>query len=135
MVAGGQNLRNRPDAPRKRYYDYRCAAIVSPLCTTRPYISAVILDDYVAKYVQRRLAEARGRWSSDERLVQAEAEVAEKEHVLNTAVAVFDGLGDVEATRKLLELRDQYETARERLETLRAAFATPALASLADCVP
>ena len=32
MVAGGQNLKNRPDAPRTRYYDYRCAAVVSPGC-------------------------------------------------------------------------------------------------------
>ena len=98
LVAGGQNLRNRPDAPRERYYDYRCAAIVSPDCTRRPYIGAVNLDQYVAAIVKRRLADARGRWSSDERLVEAESELAAKERVLNTAVAVFDGLGDVEAT-------------------------------------
>jgi hypothetical protein len=32
----------------------------------------------------------------------------------------------------LLALRDEYEVARERLEELRAAFGTPALASLGD---
>jgi DNA invertase Pin-like site-specific DNA recombinase len=133
MVAGGQNLKNRPDAPRKRYYDYRCAPIVSPHCERRPYISAPNLDAYVVSYVQRRLAEARGRWSSNERLIQAEADVAGKEQRLNAAVKAFDGMDDVPATReKLLEFRAEHAAALERLQELRAAFGTPALASLGD---
>jgi DNA invertase Pin-like site-specific DNA recombinase len=133
MVAGGQNLRNRPDAPHTRYYDYRCASIVSPSCSRRPYISAVNLDAYVVEYVKRRLADAQGRWSSDERLVQAQAELIDKEQRLNGAVAAFDGLGDVAAIQaKLREMKVDYEAARERLEELRAAFGTPAVASMAD---
>jgi|SRR5215469_15821286 len=133
MVTGGENLRNRPDAPRKRYYDYRCAAVVSPECPRRPYIAATILDTYVVNTVRCRLADARGRWSSDERLVEAEAEVADKERRLNAAVDAFDGLGDVSAVQaKLLGMRADYEAAHARLEELRAAFGTPALASLAD---
>lgn|SRR5215831_2455195 len=133
MMAGGQNLKGRPDAPRKRYYDYRCAPIPSPRCPRRPYIAAPILDTYVADAVKRRLASAKGRWSSDERLVEAEADAATKERKLNAAVNAFDGLDDVPATRtKLLEMKADYEAARERLNELRAAFGTPALASLAD---
>lgn len=135
LVAGGQNMTGRPDAPRKRYYDYRCHPAVSAHCPARPYISATVLDGYVVDYVKRELADVQGRWSSDERLVQAEAEVTSKEQQLNAAVAAFDGLGDVVAIRaKLLELQADLEQARERLEELRAAFGTPALASLADWV-
>jgi site-specific DNA recombinase len=133
LVAGGQNLKARPDAPRKRYYDYRCHPAASPLCTKRPYISATVLDDYVVRYVKRRLTDVQGRWSSDERLLQADAEVADKKQRLNAAVAAFDGLDDVAATHaKLLEMRSDYEAACERREELRAAFGTAALASLAD---
>lgn len=133
MMAGGQNLKGRPDAPRKRYYDYRCALISSPDCTRRAYIAAHILDAYVVDYVKRRLADAQGRWSSDERLAQAEAGVAEKERKLNAAVEAFDGMDDVSAIRaKLLAMRAEYEAARERLQELRVAFGTTALASLAD---
>jgi DNA invertase Pin-like site-specific DNA recombinase len=133
LVAGGQNLLGRVGAPRKRFYDYRCHRAVSPLCTARPYIGAVNLDGYVVDYVKRRLADRQGRWSSDERLVDAETEVAAKEEQLNVAVAAFDGMGDVAAIRaKLLGMRADAEAARERLEELRAAFGTPALASLAD---
>lgn len=133
LVAGGQNLLGRADAPRKRYYDYRCHPAVSPQCTARPYIGASIVDTYVVEYVKQQLANAQGRWSSDERLIEAEAEADSKERQLNAAVATFDGMGDVAAIRaKLLEMRADADAARERLEELRAAFGTPALASLAD---
>jgi len=133
MVTGGENLRNRPDAPRKRYYDYRCAAIVSPDCTRRPYIGAVNLDAHVVAYVKQRLGDARGRWSSDERLIDAEGEASDKGRRFEAAVQAFDGLGDVSAVQaKLRDMQADYDAARERLEELRAAFGTPALASLTD---
>ena len=125
LVAGGQNLKNRPDAPRRRQYDYRCNAVQSPLCNARPYISAAIMDAFVAGYVKRRLADAQGRYSDDERLAHAEAEAHEKEQRLNAAVATFDGLGDVAAIRaKLLEMQAESASARARLEELRATFGT-----------
>lgn len=130
MMAGGQNLTGRVGAPRKRYYDYRCVANVSPGCPRRPYISADRLDAYVADYAKCRLVDLRGQWSDDQRVFQAEADVADKRVALNAAVAAFDGV-NVEATRaKLLELQESLEQANERMETLRAAFGTAALASL-----
>jgi DNA invertase Pin-like site-specific DNA recombinase len=131
MTVGGQNMTGLTS--KKRYYVYRCHPGVSHNCQRRPYISASLLDDYVVRFVQERLADARGRWSSDERLVEAEDEVNNAEQLLNAAVAAFDGLGEVEATRaKLLALRDDHEHARERLASLTAAFGTSAMTSLGD---
>lgn len=133
MVAGGQNLRNRPDAPRKRYYDYRCSSVISPHCERRPYILAEILDAYVVDYMKRRLTEARGRYSNHQGFINAEARANEDERIFNAAVQAFDGLGDVAATRaKLLELQAKAEASRQLRDELGATIATPLLTSLAD---
>ena len=125
LMAGGQTPKNLPGTRRRRVYDYRCHPAVSPLCSARPYVGAAILDDFVVSYAKRRMGEAQGRYSGDERLAHAEAEAIGKEQQLNTAVATFDGLGDVAAVRaRLLEMRTEAEAARQRFEELRAAFGT-----------
>ena len=64
----------------------------------------------------------RGTAGLDQGLADAEHDYLQAEQELNAAVQAFTGLEDVASAReRLLALREQRDTARERLEDLQAA--------------
>jgi DNA invertase Pin-like site-specific DNA recombinase len=113
----------------KQYQSYACYRYRD--CKGPAFISADLLERTVIAVIKQ--VQAEGQASMDDRVVVAELEAEAALQTLNQAVAAFDGLGDVAATRtKLLELRAEHQAAQERLEALRTALgsrkrATPAV--------
>jgi site-specific DNA recombinase len=116
---------------RKPYTFYRCNPTSD--CPQRVTISADVAEQVVVEEVQRRLEGIHGTASGDHRINEAERELARAEAELNAAVRAFTGLEDIDAAReRLLELRDQVERARDRLDGLRAAAAPAVTVSAGD---
>jgi len=114
--------------PKRRYQSYACYRYRD--CAGPAFISADLLERVVVDFIKQ--VQAEGEASMDERVVAAEAETEAALQTLNLAVAAFDGLGDVAATRtRLLQLRAEHEAARDRLEALRTALGSRKRATLA----
>lgn len=109
---------------RRTYSFYRCPP--NGDCTDRVTISADIAEATIADEVKRLLDGHVGTASADSGLAAAEAELDRLEHELDAAVRAFDGLDDVDAVRRRLhEIRDGRDAARERVDDLRG-LALPA---------
>jgi site-specific DNA recombinase len=122
MVVGTANHGN--------YNLYRCPPNAD--CPQRVTISAEVAEQTVVDAVQELLEGMKGTASISDSAQQAERGFEKAEAELSAAVDAFTGLDDVAAARtRLLELRDQRDEARERLDELQAA-AAPAITVTAD---
>lgn len=126
MTNGGQTVGG------KRYYDYRCSAILSQDCPQRPYVMVDRLEAHVVEYVRGCLAEARGRYTDNARLQAAEADVIDREQRLDAAVEALEDIDLGSLRAKLLRMRDELEAAKAHVANLRAAFGASAQISLCD---
>jgi DNA invertase Pin-like site-specific DNA recombinase len=99
------------------YEIYRCQ---NQDCTHRVTISAERVERTVITAVQEALSDVQGRASADSGAQEAQAAAERAQTDLDAAVRAFGGLDDEAAVRRrLLELREVRDTARERADRLR----------------
>jgi DNA invertase Pin-like site-specific DNA recombinase len=114
MVVGSQDRNGR------RYGMYRCPPVGD--CTQRVAISADLVEQIVTERVQKLLGKMRGKASVSAGAEKAAREVERAQAELDAAIRTFSGLDDESAVReRLVELRDDRDDARERLDELTAA--------------
>jgi hypothetical protein len=113
MVVGTANNSN--------YYIYRCPPTSD--CERRVTIAAGFVEGAVVAEVKRLLEGVEGSASMKDSVRAAEQAVERAERALDAAIEAF-GLDDLEsAQKKIAELREQRDQARDRLRGLRAAGA------------
>jgi site-specific DNA recombinase len=121
-TCGARMVIGSTDQNGKRHYMYRCPPIGD--CQRRVTVSAELAESVVVERVRDLLSGVRGSATIAEDVAGAEQEVERRERELDAAVQAFTGLEDVVATReRLLELRDERDAARQRLDGVRAAAA------------
>ena len=113
------------------YHLYRCPPVGD--CTQRVTVSAELAESVVLDAVRGELENVHGRASIDDDISDAERQLEQCERELDAAVRAFTGLEDVDSAReRLLDLRQQRDRARERLDELHAATAPARTVSVGD---
>lgn len=124
MTVGTQTQNGR------RYAFYRCPPVGD--CIQRVTIGAGIAETVVADAVRAHLVGLEGRASAEGAAITADTALAESQRTLDAAIVAFDGLeGEAAAVRRLRELRDIRDEARDRAEHLRRQ-ATARTVTVAD---
>jgi site-specific DNA recombinase len=121
-TCGSRMVIGSTDQHGKRHYMYRCPPVGD--CPQRVTISADLVEGVVVDAVRELLAEVRGSASVVDGVVEAERDLDHRERELDAAVRAFSALSDVESARdRLIELREERDRARVRVDELRAAVA------------
>lgn len=101
----------------RKYPIYRCG---NKTCQQPVSISAERVERTVIAAVQEALSDVQGRASADSGAQEAQEAAERAQTDLDAAVRAFGGLDDeVAVRRRLLELREVRDTARERADRLR----------------
>jgi len=107
-------------ANRNTYRLYRCPPVGD--CTQRVTISAERIEGAVIETVKGLLAGIEGSASVEGGVNEAAEDLARKQETLDSAIRVFDGVGEEQAAReRIQELRAARDEARERHDRLVAA--------------
>jgi site-specific DNA recombinase len=123
MVVGTSNNSN--------YFLYRCPPTGD--CRRRVTVSAELAEEVVVDAVRAALANVEGRASMESNAREAEQALARAQASLDAALLAFDGLDDEGAAReRLLALRAQRDSARDRVERLGGERATLTINANAD---
>jgi DNA invertase Pin-like site-specific DNA recombinase len=115
MVVGTSN--------NSSYYLYRCPPTGD--CRRRVTISADLAEQVVVDAVRAALANVEGRASMESNARDAEQALARAQAALDAALLAFEGFDDEGAAReRLLALKQERDSARERVERLGGERAT-----------
>jgi site-specific DNA recombinase len=121
-TCGARMVIGSTDQHGKRHYFYRCPPIGD--CPRRVTISAEVAEHAVVEAVQELLAGLRGSAQVEGGAEDAAREVQRRQDALDKAIRVYERLEDEEAARKRLqELREARDDARDRYDDLIAAAA------------
>jgi site-specific DNA recombinase len=113
------------------YPIYRCPPVGD--CSQRVTISATVAESTIVDAVQELLAGIEGSASIESGVGEAADYVARRQDALDAAIRTFDGLeGEDAARKKLRELREARDQARERHDELLAASAPAITVSAGD---
>ncbi len=123
MVVGTSN--------NSSYFLYRCPPTGD--CRRRVTISADLVERVVVDAVRAALANVEGRASVESNAREAEQVLARAQASLDAALLAFEGFDDEGAAReRLLALKAQRDSARERVERLGGERATLVINANAD---
>jgi site-specific DNA recombinase len=121
-TCGARMVIGSSDQNGTRHYFYRCPPVGD--CPRRVTISADIAEEVVVERVRELLTGVTGSASIDAGIADAQQDVELRKSELDAAVRAFSGLEDVDAAReRLMDIRQGWDEARQRLADLRAATA------------
>ncbi|MHB8242994.1 MAG: recombinase family protein [Solirubrobacteraceae bacterium] len=99
-----------------KYPTYRCSPMSD--CPERMAITANIAERVVTEHVRAALADTQGHASAETNVREAEQALQAAQSALDAALRTFDGFDEPAARQRLLELREERDTAQAHLDQL-----------------